>query len=79
MGIGHVVLLDDVPEVSKRGDPDVERAIQGGLLIFGAYRARSSTLSAHIILIVRSLYRPMLRVFVHTSAMTLSIANIISP
>ena len=77
-GINHIFLFEDIPEVSKQGDPDVERAIRDNLLICGAYRALRATMAAHVILIVKSLYHPMPGIFVHTPAMTLSIARTIA-
>jgi len=77
-GIDHVLLLEDVPEISRRADPDLERALQDDLLLFGAYKARTINGPAHIILIVRSLYLPVPRIFSHTPAMTLRIAKTIA-
>lgn len=77
-GIGFILLMEDIPEASKRADPDVIYASENQLSIFGAYRARSEDLAAHIILIVRSLYKPMPRPFVRTRGMTLRIAKTIA-
>lgn len=77
-GIDHVLLLEDVPEISRRADPDLERALKDDLLLFGAYKARTINGPAHIILIVRSLYLPVPRIFSYTPAMTLRIAKTIA-
>ena len=77
-GIDHVLLLEDVPEISRRADPDLERVLQDGLLLFGAYKPRTANGPAHIILIVRSLYLPVPRVLTHTPAMTLRVAKTIA-
>lgn len=76
LGIDHILLLADIPENSR--DPDVIRAIAEDLLILGAYKRRQGEVSAHIILIVRSVYEPMPKVLRRTSAMTLRIAETIS-
>ena len=77
-GIDHVLLLEDVPEVSRRADPELDRILQDDLLLFGAYKARTKDGPAHIILIVRSLYLPVPGVFTHTPAMTIRVAKTIA-
>ena len=77
LGIDHILLLADIPESSRKTDPDVIRAIAEDLLILGAYKRRQGEVPAHIILIVRSLYEPMPKVLTHTPAMTLRIAETI--
>ena len=77
-GIDHVLLLEDVPEISRRADPELERILQDDLLLFGAYKARTNDGPAHIILIVRSLYLPVPRVLTHTPAMTVWVAKTIA-
>src|SRR5215470_12368274 len=74
-GIDHVLLLEDIPEISRRLDKSIDEALKDGLLILGAYRPRDLTTSAHIILIVKNLYEPIPRVLVNTSAMTMRIAE----
>ena len=77
-GIDHILLLEDVPEISRRADPELERVLQDDLLLFGAYKARTNDGPAHIILTVRSLYLPVPGVFSHTPAMTIWIAETIA-
>jgi hypothetical protein len=77
-GIDHVLLLEDVPEISRRADAELERVLQDDLLLFGAYKARTNDGPAHIILIVRSLYLPVPGVFAHTPAMTIRVAKTIA-
>jgi len=77
-GIDHVLLLEDVPEISRRADPNLDRALQDDLLLFGAYKPRTVNEPAHIILVVRSLYLPVPRILAHTPAMTIRIAKTIA-
>jgi hypothetical protein len=77
-GIDHVLLLEDVPEISRHDDPELDRALQDDLLLFGAYKSRTNAGPAHIILIVRSLYLPLPGILTHTPAMTIRIAKTIA-
>jgi len=77
-GIDHVLLLDQVPDVSLRRDPDLRRTVADGRLVFGAYRSKDDNNAAHIILIVRSLYGPMPPLLTSSAAMTLRIAEVIA-
>jgi hypothetical protein len=70
-------LLEDVPLIALQADADLERAVNDGLLLFGAYKRRTENVLPHVILVVRSFYHPMPRLFTHTPAMTIKIAKTI--
>src|SRR5689334_17204099 len=77
-GLDHVLLLESVPQISIRRDPDLRRTIEDGRLVFGAYRPKTADKAAHIILIVRSIYDPIPPLLTATPAMTLRIAEVIA-
>lgn len=75
--LDHILLLEKVPEISIRRDPDLRSVIEDDRLVFGAYKPRDAKIAAHIILIVRSLYDPIPPILTMTPAMTLRVAEII--
>ncbi|MEA2206547.1 MAG: hypothetical protein QOE77_3323 [Blastocatellia bacterium] len=74
-GIDFVFLFDDVPPVTPGKNREAEEAIRDGLLLFAAYKARNERWPAHIMLITRTLYKPVPRFLQHSPALTLWIAE----
>ncbi len=74
-GIGFVFLFDDVSSTTPGKNRELGEAIREDLLLFAAYKARSASWPAHIMLIARNLYKPVPRLLQHSPALTLWIAE----
>lgn len=70
-GIGSIFLFDRIPPLTPGRNPDVERSIQEGLLLFAAYNDKSEGEPAHIILVLPNLYKPIPRFLHRSPALTL--------
>src|SRR5688572_2714921 len=74
-GLGLVFLFDAVPATPPSKNPELADALRDGLLLFAAYKPKSESWPAHIMLIVQNLSKPIPRLLRRSPALTVWIAE----